>query len=60
MGRKVGQAFPSQQHQEALDILGLLVLNRFRKLQYEDVSAMLNFDLMDTVAGQQLPQHRRL
>ena len=54
--RKVGQVFPSQQHQEALDILGLLVLNRFRKLQYEEVIAMLNFDLMDTVAGQQLYQ----
>jgi hypothetical protein len=54
--RKVGQVFPSQQHQEALDILGLFVLNRFRKLQYEEVIAMLNFDLMDTVAGQQLYQ----
>ncbi len=67
-GRKVGQVFPSQQHQEALDILGLFVLNRFRQLQYEEVIAfhaksfcaqkllreMLNFDLMDTVAGQQI------
>ena len=55
-GHKIGQVFPSQQHQEALDILGLFVLNRFRQLQYEEVIAMLNFDLMDTVAGQQLYQ----
>jgi predicted transposase YdaD len=53
-GRQVVQVFPSQQHQEALDILGLFVLNRFRQLQYEEVIAMLNFDLMDTVAGRQL------
>jgi hypothetical protein len=53
-GRKVGQVFTSRQHQEALDILGLFFLNRFRDFKYEEVIAMLNFDLMDTVAGQQL------
>ena len=51
---KVGQVFRPSQQQEALDILGLFVLNRFRKLQYKEVIAMLNFDLMDSVAGQQL------
>ena len=51
---KVGQVFSSRQYPEALDILGLFVLNRFRQLQYEEVIAMLHFDLMDTVAGQQL------
>jgi hypothetical protein len=34
--------------------LGLFILNRFRQFRYEEVRAMLNFDLMDTVAGQQL------
>jgi hypothetical protein len=53
-GRKVGKVFTSRQHQEALDILGLFFLNRFRDFKYEEVIAMLNFDLMDTVAGQQL------
>jgi len=53
-GREVGQVFPSQQYQEALDILGLFFLNRFRDFKYEEVIAMLNFDLMDTVAGRQL------
>lgn len=51
---KVGQVFRPSQQQEALDILGLFVLNRFRQLQYKEVIAMLNFDLMDSVAGQQV------
>ena len=53
-GNKVVKVFPKQQQQQALDILGLFVLNRFRQLEYEEVIAMLNFDLMETVAGQQL------
>jgi hypothetical protein len=53
-GHKIQQTFPNAQQQEAHDILGLFVLNRFRQLQYEEVIAMLNFDLMDTVAGQQV------
>ena len=35
-------------------MLGLFLLNRFRQFNYEEVVAMLNFDLMDTVAGQQI------
>jgi len=50
----VTQVFPSQQQQEVLDILGLFILNRFRNCTYEEVKAMLNFDLMDTVAGRQV------
>ena len=53
-GHKVVKVFPKQQQQQALDILGLFVLNRFRQLEYKEVIAMLNFDLMETVAGQQL------
>ncbi len=53
-GHKIGKVFPSQQQREALDILGLFVLNRFRQLKYEEVIAMLNFDLMDSVAGRQV------
>jgi len=37
-----------------LSILGLFILNRFREITYEEVIAMLKFDLMDTVAGRQL------
>lgn len=51
---QVEQVFPPERWQEALDVLGLLILNRFAKLTYQEVIAMLNFDLMATVAGQQL------
>jgi len=50
----VTQIFPTDKQREALNVLGLLILNRFRKITYEEVIAMLNFDLMDTVAGKQL------
>ena len=43
-----------QKHEEILSVLGLLILNRFREITYEEVIAMLKFDLMDTVAGRQL------
>jgi len=52
--QKVIQKFPTEKRWEALNILGLFILNRFRKISYEEVIAMLNFDLMDTVAGKQL------
>jgi len=51
---EVTQNFPIKEQQDALDILGLFVLNRFRDIKYEEVIAMLNFDLMDTVAGKQV------
>jgi hypothetical protein len=53
-GHQIGQIYPSQQQREALNILGLFILNRFRQVKYEEVIAMLNFDLMDSVAGQQV------
>ncbi len=34
--------------------MGLFVLNQFRRLKHKEVMAMLNFDLMDTVAGRQI------
>ena len=50
----ITQRFPVEKHEEVLSILGLFILNRFRELSYEEVIAMLKFDLMDTVAGRQL------
>ena len=51
---EIRKTFPAELQWEALNILGLFILNRFRKITYEEVITMLNFDLMDTVAGQQL------
>jgi predicted transposase YdaD len=53
---EVRKIFPTELQWEALNILGLFILNRFRKITYEEVITMLNFDLMDTVAGKQLYQ----
>ena len=52
--QSVTERFPTEKPWEALNILGLLILNRFRNISYEEVIAMLNFDLMDSVAGKQL------
>jgi predicted transposase YdaD len=51
---QIARFFTSTQQREVLDIMGLFILNRFRNCTYEEVKAMLNFDLMDTVAGQQV------
>jgi hypothetical protein len=40
----------------ALDIVGLFLLNRFRYLTQEDVINMLNLDLLNTRAGQDIYQ----
>jgi predicted transposase YdaD len=52
--KAVTKRFPVEKHEEILSVLGLLILNRFCEITYEEVIAMLKFDLMDTVAGRQL------
>ena len=52
--KAVTQRFPVEKHEDVLSVLGLFILNRFREITYEEVIAMLKFDLMDTVAGRQL------
>ncbi len=46
--------YPEDSVKDALNVLGLLIMNRFRDITREEVVAVLNFDLMDTVAGQQI------
>jgi predicted transposase YdaD len=48
------RVFSTNDQRDALNILGLFVLNRFRDFSYEEVRTMLNFDLMDTLAGRQV------
>ncbi len=50
----VSLAYPAEQVRDALGVMGLFILNRFRDVSREEVIAMLNFDLMDTVAGRQI------
>jgi hypothetical protein len=51
---EVGRVYPEHSVPDALNVMGLFILNRFRNITREEVIAMLNFDLMDTVAGRQI------
>jgi predicted transposase YdaD len=50
----VKQIFPAEKQWDALNILGLFILNRFRKVNAKEVMAMLGFDLMDSQAGKDI------
>lgn len=41
---------------DALNIIGLLLLNRFRNLSHEEIINMLNLDLMQSRAGREIYQ----
>jgi predicted transposase YdaD len=49
----IKQVFPEERQADALNVLGLFVLHQFRHITVEEVLAMLNFDWMETRAGQQ-------
>ncbi len=51
---QVKQVFPASQQPKILNILGLLVLDRFSKLTYQEVRTMLNLDLSKSVAVRQM------
>jgi hypothetical protein len=52
--QKIYKTYDKQSVMDALTVIGLFILNRFRDITREEVIAMLNFDLRDTVAGQQI------
>ena len=39
---------------DAINVLSLFILNRFRVITREVIKAMLDFDILDTVAGRQV------
>jgi len=51
---RIKQQFPAEKQWDALNILGLFILNRFRKVNAKEVMAMLGFDLMDSQAGKDI------
>ncbi|MBF0550290.1 MAG: DUF2887 domain-containing protein [Deltaproteobacteria bacterium] len=53
-GDLVRKLYPPEQSAAQIDLLALFLINKFRDLTIEEVVAMLNFDLADTVAGQEL------
>ncbi len=48
------RVFPGHSVRDALNVTGLFIMNRFREITREEVISMLDFDLMDTVAGRQI------
>ncbi|MCP4112823.1 MAG: DUF2887 domain-containing protein, partial [Desulfobacteraceae bacterium] len=51
---KVSEIYPGHSVRDALNVMGLFIMNRFRDITREEVISVLNFDLMDTVAGRQI------
>ncbi|KPA10721.1 hypothetical protein MHK_009073, partial [Candidatus Magnetomorum sp. HK-1] len=51
---RIREIYPKKLHHNALDILSLFILNRFRNLSLEEIHTMLNFDISKTLAGKQL------
>jgi len=43
-----------EEREEAIKLIGLFLFSRFSYLTREEMIAMLNFDLMKTVAGKQI------
>ena len=52
--KTVETVYEEDRYHESLEILGLFVLNRFRKLSLKEVYAMLNLNLEKTKAGREL------
>ncbi|ETR68514.1 MAG: hypothetical protein OMM_04520 [Candidatus Magnetoglobus multicellularis str. Araruama] len=48
------EVFPESSNRNVLNVLSLFILNRFKDLSVKEVRAMLNFDLSDTRAGEEL------
>lgn len=48
------QVYASDKQRDALNLLSLFLLDRFRQLSYEEVMQMMHFDLLETRAGQDI------
>jgi len=48
------EVYPESLNRNVLNVLSLFILNRFKDLSVKEVRAMLNFDLSDTRAGEEL------
>jgi hypothetical protein len=50
----VSQVFTEEEQPDVLNVLGLFILNKFRRINYQEVMNMLYFDLLETTAGQDM------
>jgi len=54
---QIDEFYPATEElSEALNIMGLLLLNRFRDLSHQEIINMLNLDLMQSRAGREIYQ----
>jgi len=57
----IDRCYPATEElSEALNIIGLLLLNRFRDLSHQEIINMLNLDLMQSRAGREIYQMGQL
>ncbi|EIJ43595.1 hypothetical protein BegalDRAFT_2760 [Beggiatoa alba B18LD] len=54
--KAIHQTYPADQQAEAVNIIGLFLFSCFKKLNRQEVLNMLNLDLVNTVAGQEVLQ----
>ncbi len=52
----IKQVYSTDVQQDAFNVLSLFILDRFRNLRYEEVMQMMQFNLLDTCAGQDIWQ----
>jgi len=47
-------SYPDSMHHDVLNVLSLFILSKFKDISIKEVRSMLNFDLSDTRAGEEL------
>ncbi|ETR66674.1 MAG: hypothetical protein OMM_05539 [Candidatus Magnetoglobus multicellularis str. Araruama] len=50
----IQESYSTDEHNDAINVIGLFVMNRFRDLSREEIISMFHFDILNTVAGQQI------
>ena len=50
----INSVYNMPNNSDAINVMSLFILNRFRNITREGIKAMLDFDMLDTVAGRQL------
>jgi len=49
--KTISSVYETRDMNDAINVLSLFSLNRFRVITREGIKAMLDFDILDTVAG---------
>jgi hypothetical protein len=52
--KTIHTVYNTKDQNDAINVMSLFFLNRFRNITREEIKAMLDFDILDTVAGRQV------